>query len=79
MQKHTTQRHKVVVRHPRAAPAQHAGKPNPVKKATVAKIAAPAMTAEPPRVIEVMELDFVDPDILLDESGVVTGFDEEDF
>jgi len=79
MQKHTTQHPKTAVRHAHGAPARHAAKPIPVKKAAVAKMPAPALTAEPPKFIQVMELEFTDPDILLDEDAVVTGFDEEDF
>jgi len=81
MQKHTTQHAKTAARHARGAPARHAAKPIAVKKAAVAKMPAPAltMTVEPPKVIEFMELEFTDPDILLDEDAVITGFDEEDF
>jgi len=79
MAKHTTQ-HPTAVRHPRS-PARHAAKAIAVKKAPVAEMPAPlTMTVQPPpKFIEVMELEFTDPDILLDEDAVVTGFDEEDF
>jgi len=82
MQKHTAQPRKTAVRHARAGPARQAAKRIPVKKAAAAKMSAPTLTMmlEPqPKVIEVMELDFVDPDILPDEEAVVTGFDDEDF
>jgi len=81
MRKHATLHHKTAVRHPRAGPAPHGAKavPVPVRKAAVATMPAPTMTVESPKIIEVMELDFTDPDILLDEDTVMTGFDDEDF
>jgi len=81
MQKHTARHQKTAVRHTRAAPARHATKlaAVPVKKVAVARMPAPTMAFEPPKMIEVMELEFTDPDVLLDEGAVVTGFDDEDF
>jgi len=79
MRKHAGQHHKTEVRHPRPAP-RHPAKAIAVKKAAAAKAAPVAVMSIPgPRVIEVMELEFVDPDIMLDEEAAVTSFDDEDF
>jgi len=81
MPKHAAHR-KVTARRAHPARPRHAGKVIPVKAPAAPKIPVPAVTntLEPnPRVIEVIELDFVDPDIALDEEALVTGFDDEDF
>lgn len=81
MAKHTAHHHKTQVRHPRAV--RHPAKAVAVKKAAAAKATAQSVAVLPepePRVIEVMELEFVDPDIMLDEEETaVTSFDDEDF
>lgn len=80
MAKHTVQHHKTQVRPPHAL--RHPAKAVAVKKAAAEKAAARAVAVVPqpePKVIEVMELEFVDPDILLDdEEAVITSFDDED-
>lgn len=81
MSKHTVHQHKTAARHSGPAPAHHAVKAAPMTKTPAKKALAPVVTMmlEPqPRVIEVMELDFVDPDITLDEEALVTDFEDED-
>lgn len=81
MPKHTAHHHKAGARHPRPAP-RHPAKAIAVRKAAAARVAAAGIAVVPkpePQVIEVMEFDFVDPDIMLDEEAAVTSFDDEDF
>ena len=81
MQKHTARHHKTAVRHPRPAP-RHAAKTIAMRKAAAAKAAASGIALVPkpePQVIEVMEFDFIDPDIIPYEEAALTSFDDEDF
>jgi len=81
MTKHPARHQKVAVGHCRAAAPRRSHKAIPVNKPASAKPPVPAFAAirEPkPRFIEVLEMDFTDPDITLDEEPVVTGFEDED-
>ena len=80
MQKHTAHHRKATVRHHRPAP-RHLAKTLAARRAAAAKTAASGIASVPkpePKVIEVMELDFVDPDIIPYEEAV-TDFDDVDF
>ena len=80
MQKHTARHHKAAVHHHRPAP-RHPAKTFAMRKAAAAKAAASTIAVAPTpqtQVIEVMELDFVDPDIIPYEEAAVTDFDDED-
>lgn len=81
VQKRTTHHHRAAGQHARPA-LRHPAKTIAVRKAAAARAAASGIALVPkpePKVIEVMELDFVDPDILPHEEAAVTGFDDEDF
>jgi hypothetical protein len=78
MAKHTMQHHKAAVRHGRAVP-RHLAKRIAMRKAAATKAATVAVLLEPgPTVIEVVEFDFVDPDVIPYEEAAVTSFDDED-
>jgi len=81
MPKHIAHHPKTATRHAGSAPAHRVAKVPPASRTTAKKAMAPVLTMmlEPkPTVIEVMELDFADPDIALDEEALVTDFEDED-
>lgn len=82
MAKHAVRRHKIAVRHPGAANSRRnrkmgqARKPAPAAKQTpdLTKMAAPS-----PRIVQLIDLEFPDPDEVPYEEAAVTSFDDEDF
>lgn len=80
MPKHIARRHKVAVHPaPAARPTRHPKVTRGHKVAVkVAKSPAVAMAPEP-RIIEVVDLEFPDPDALPYEEAYVTEFEDEDF
>jgi len=79
MRTHTAHHRSAALHHRRAL--RHPAKRIAVRKEAAEKEAASkiAVVAKAePQVIEVMELDFVDPDIIPYEEAAVTEFDDED-
>jgi len=79
MRTHTAHHRSAAVHHRRAL--RHPAKRIAVRKEAAEKEAASTIAAVPkpePEVIEVMEFDFVDPDIVPYEEAAMTSFEDED-
>jgi hypothetical protein len=81
MPEHTGRRRKVAVRHAPAARSRRTRKVMHGHKSAPEMMQAPAigMAGFKPTVIDVMEVDFLnDPDEVLADHALVTGFEDED-